>query len=160
MKEASCQGDLLPCLASFGTNAHVYSSDVSTMTTASTLINSSPKEVANGLPKPISARRKFSISIPPRTANEIMSGGGLKTPTHSIKTQSPNGSYTSDGILSKSGRQRQLSMSSADAENAMDLSNDDEIEGNPRKRGSSDTVDYPRRRATIAVSPNDDPWCP
>ena len=128
---------------------------------AATAVQISPTSNSTGSPKdtkdgPVSAksatRRKFSISIPSRTANGNLPS--LKTPTHA-GLKSPDESYnSSDGILgsNKSGRRRGLSLSSADQDTVMAESNDNETETvNPRKRGSTDTVDYPRRRATIAV---------
>lgn len=108
----------------------------------------SPKDTTSA--KSIAARRKFSISIPSRSVNGSVAS--LKTPTHSAMTPDEHYNSGTDSIFSKSIRQRGMSCSSADGENAIEESMDVDGENlNPRKRSSNDTVDYPRRRATIAV---------
>ena len=97
-------------------------------------------------PKSAASRKKFSIAIPPRLSNGTVAP--MKTPTLPLK--SPDDTYSNDGILGKT-RRRGMSNSSADQDNLMDGTIDHEQDGNPRKRSNADTIDYPRRRATIAV---------
>ncbi|MCJ1294842.1 hypothetical protein MMC34_006401 [Xylographa carneopallida] len=99
----------------------------------------------NSAPKSSALRRKFSISIPPRPPNGTMAP--MKTPTLPLK--SPDDSYSNDGILGKT-RRRGMSNSSGDQDNLMDGTIDHEQDANPRKRSNAETIDYPRRRATIA----------
>ena len=120
--------------------------------TVSSNSTGSPKDTTD---RPASAkptsRRKFSITIPSRATNGNLAS--LKTPTHA-GLKSPDEAYnSSDGVPAKNGRRRGLSNSSADQDTIMaDLNENEVVEAiNPRKRGSTDTVDYPRRRATIAV---------
>ena len=77
-----------------------------------------------------------------------------RTPTHSLK--SPNGSHSSDSILGINGaklrRRRRRSTSSTDQGATLEGSQVDiEPDRNPKKRSDADPVDYPRKRATVAV---------
>ena len=100
----------------------------------------------------------FSISLP--SAAEAMdnpqpmgspSAGSMRTPTHPLR--SPTGSLSAEGILGNAGRQRHMSTSSMDRDVAIEGIDipTSEPRPNPRKRPSSDALEYPRRRATIAV---------
>lgn len=108
------------------------------------------------------SRDKFDINIPsPQLSLSI--NGDLTSPT-SLK--SPNGrrgtTFSREGILGSAQKARNLSQSSADRVSVTNgLQNrqnqnqngtsDDGV--NPLKRRSTDAgIDYPRRRATIAVS--------
>lgn len=73
---------------------------------------------------------------------------------------SPNGFFSGNGILNGSYRKRHRGMSQSSGTDR-EMSNDAQTQAsgptshdnrsNPKKRPSTDTIDYPRRRATIAV---------
>ena len=110
------------------------------MTAATSNGGSSPKDTASV--KSSSSRRKFSASVPTRAVN-----GNMKAPAHA-------GKFSEDNVNDNTpSRPRALSNSSGDPEIILENTTEHDFEnGNPRKRGSTDTIDYPRRRATIAVS--------
>ena len=111
-----------------------------TATTTTSNGGSSPKD--NASTKSSSSRRKYSISIPTKNIN-----GNKKPPTHAEKSSDDNFSDV------RTNRRRTLSNSSGDHEMVSEnMAEHDSENANPRKRGSTDTIDYPRRRATIAVS--------
>jgi len=108
------------------------------------------------------SRDKFAVDLPsPRlqlitNGNGVNGNGNLNSPN---PLKSPNArrvqSFSREGILGSAQKARNLSQSSGDRESMTNgLQNrptsDDGI--NPLKRRSTDAgVDYPRRRATIAV---------
>ena len=93
-------------------------------------------------PKP----KKVSVSAP-ETPNGIRSP--LKTPTYSMR--SPDDSYNDNGPSKRPGHGRSLSNSSMEEDDQAGANTGTDAKGNPRKRGSTDMADHPRRRATIAV---------
>jgi hypothetical protein len=114
----------------------------------------SPSIVAPSSQLPPSSRG-FSISVPPTSESPVENGyGDLKTPTRPMK--SPNGSFNADGIFGNGrGQRNSMTQSDTERENAvedgMELGPSHETRPNPKKRPSSDAIEYPRRRATIAV---------
>lgn len=106
------------------------------------------------------AREKYKIDIPsPKGLQLTTNGSGALTSPNPLKT--PNArrlaNFSRDGILGSAQKARNLSQSSADRESMTNgnqstrPASDDGI--NPLKRRSTDAgMDYPRRRATIAVS--------
>lgn len=125
----------------------------------------SPTSATGGGRKFPMTRNKFTIDIPsPRlqlvtngTVNGINGNGSLNSPN---PLKSPTArrvqSFSREGIIGSAQKARNLSQSSGDRESMINgLQNkpnsDDGI--NPLKRRSTDAgLDYPRRRATIAVS--------
>ncbi|CAJ2513886.1 Uu.00g020050.m01.CDS01 [Anthostomella pinea] len=100
-----------------------------------------------GRPFPLQSRENFSIDVPSPQLNPV-DGSSLKSPT-AVKSQRI-ASFSREGILGSAQKTRNLSQTTEQASNGMqkDLS-DDGI--NPLKRRNTDaTIDYPRRRATIA----------
>ncbi|KAI0017489.1 hypothetical protein F4780DRAFT_588089 [Xylariomycetidae sp. FL0641] len=97
-------------------------------------------------PFPLPSRDNFSIDIPSPQLNPA-NGSALKSPT-AIKAQRT--SFSREGILGSAQKARNLSQSTEQATNGMQKApSDDGV--NPLKRRNTDaTVDYPRRRATIA----------
>lgn len=114
------------------------------------------------------SRDKFGIDIPnsprlqPNTngnhVNGVNGNGNLNSPN---PLKSPNArrvqNFSREGILGSAQKARNLSQSSGDREsmtndlNQNRQNSDDGI--NPLKRRNTDAgIDYPRRRATIAVS--------
>jgi hypothetical protein len=77
----------------------------------------------------------------------------MKTPTRPLK--SPNGSFSADGLFSSMLHRESMTQSDTERDSAiedgMDLGPNNESRPNPKKRPSSDAIEYPRRRATIAV---------
>lgn len=114
------------------------------------------------------SRDKFSIEVPsPRlhlNTNGLNNGNGNGNLNSPNPLKSPNArrmaNFSREGILGSAQKARNLSQSSGDREsianglrngNSNKAGSDDGI--NPLKRRSTDAgVDYPRRRATIAVS--------
>lgn len=107
------------------------------------------------------SRDKFSIDIPTPHLQLVTNGaingnsnGNLHSPN---PLKSPTNrrmqSFSREGILGSAQKARNLSQSSGDREsmiNGLKQNSDDGI--NPLKRRSTDAgIDYPRRRATIAV---------
>lgn len=100
--------------------------------------------------------RDFSIEIPSPQLTAT-NGNVLKSPTSLKSARTP--SFSREGILGSAQKARNLSQSSENRPDAMSNgmkvqvgSDDDGI--NPLKRRATDAgVDYPRRRATIAVRP-------
>lgn len=104
---------------------------------------------------PLPSREGFSIEIPSPQLNAINGGNSLKSPTSlkSARTQS----FSREGILGSAQKARNLSQSSENRpealSNGMQNGQSDEGSINPlKRRNTSAEVDYPRRRATIAVS--------
>jgi hypothetical protein len=108
------------------------------------------------------SRDKFDIGIPsPRlsivTNGDLMSPNSLKSPTGRRMS-----TFSREGILGSAQKARNLSQCSADRESTTNglqsrqnqtQNQNSEETGNPLKRRSTDAgIDYPRRRATIAVS--------
>jgi len=111
------------------------------------------------------SRDKFTVDIPsPRlqlatNGNGAVNGNGTLSSPNPLK--SPNNrrmqNFSREGILGSAQKARNLSQSSGDRESMTNglqstrQASDDGI--NPLKRRSTDAgIDYPRRRATIAVS--------
>jgi hypothetical protein len=123
----------------------------------------SPTSVTGGGRQQFSmSRDKFQIDIPEDQLTLITNGNGhvngnLSSPN---PLKSPNGrriaGFSREGILGSAQKARNLSQSSGDRESMTNgiqnrQNSDDGI--NPLKRRSTDAgIDYPRRRATIAVS--------
>ncbi|KAH9993663.1 hypothetical protein F4779DRAFT_230133 [Xylariaceae sp. FL0662B] len=107
----------------------------------------------SGRPFPLPSRENFSIEVPSPQINPVTNGSTLKSPT-AIKAQHTTG-FSREGILGPAQKARNLSQSSEarpeqTSTNGMQKASSDEG-GNPLKRRNTDaTVDYPRRRATIA----------
>jgi len=112
------------------------------------------------------SRDKFNIDIPSPRLQLITNGNGINGngTLHSPNPlKSPNSrrvqNFSREGILGSAQKARNLSQSSGDRESMTNgvqhrQNSDDGI--NPLKRRSTDAgIDYPRRRATIAVSMND-----
>jgi len=104
---------------------------------------------------PLPTRDTFSIDVP---SPQLVVGNGmgaLKSPTV-IKTQH-NPGFTREGILGAAQKARNMSQSSSETRpseaNGLQKLPSDDDGINPLKRRNTDAgVDYPRRRATIAVS--------
>ena len=109
---------------------------------------------------PLSGREAFTVEVPSATLTAITNGAGMagiKSPSD-LKSQRNNTSFSRDGILGAAHKARTMSQ-----QNAIDISangstgsaskSGDDIDNlNPLKRRNTDVgVDYPRRRATIAV---------
>jgi hypothetical protein len=120
----------------------------STSTTVTTV-----PPIPRGFPLP--TRDSFSIEVPAPQLGANGAGGGLKSPT-ALKTQRTP-SFSRDGILGAAQKARNMSASSSEHRpsegNGLKLQvNSDEETINPLKRRNTESgVDYPRRRATIAV---------
>lgn len=110
------------------------------------------------------SRDKFTIDIPsPRlqpvtNGNKIVNGNGSLTSPNPLKSPSARRmqSFAREGILGSAQKARNLSQSSGDREpmiNGVQSARQHSDDGiNPLKRRSTDAgIDYPRRRATIAV---------
>lgn len=100
--------------------------------------------------------RDFSIEIPsplPQLATSTNGVNSLKSPTALKSARNP--SFSREGILGSAQKARNLSQSSDNRPDTVSngiqkASSDEGI--NPLKRRNTDAgVDYPRRRATIAV---------
>lgn len=100
----------------------------------------------------MNARDNFTIEVPNATLSVIQNGfaGHLKSPSD-LKSQRTS-SFSREGILGVGQKARNPSQSTADSiHNGMSKAPSDEG-SNPLKRRNTDVgVDYPRRRATIAV---------
>ncbi|RYP72214.1 hypothetical protein DL771_004344 [Monosporascus sp. 5C6A] len=105
----------------------------------------------SGRPFPLPSRDSFTIDAPTPQLNTASNGSPLKSPS-AAKIQRT--SFSKDGILGAAQKARNLSQSSdTRSEQAANLlqkiPSDDGV--NPLKRRNTEaTVDYPRRRATIA----------
>lgn len=105
----------------------------------------------SGRPFPLPSRETFSIDTSGSHLGATTNGNSLKSPTAS-KIQRT--SFSKDGILGAAQKARNLSQSSESrseqlANGLQKAPSDDGI--NPLKRRNTEaTVDYPRRRATIA----------
>ena len=111
------------------------------------------------------SRDKFSIDVPTPQLTLITNGNGSLHSPNPLKTPTARrlANFSREGILGSAQKARNLSQSSGDRESITNgLHNrqngngtsDDGI--NPLKRRSTDAgIDYPRRRATIAVSNSD-----
>ncbi|KAI0403732.1 hypothetical protein F4802DRAFT_276068 [Xylaria palmicola] len=109
---------------------------------------------SSGRPFPLPSRDTFSIDVSSPQLNPI-NGSSVKSPS-GIKPQR-NPSFSREGILGSAQKARNLSQASeqlgpaALGANGMQKSPSEEGTINPLKRRNTDaTVDYPRRRATIA----------
>ncbi|KAK8090587.1 C6 finger domain-containing protein [Apiospora phragmitis] len=109
---------------------------------------------STGRPYPLPSRDSFSIEVPSPQLKPV-NGSTLKSPT-SAKVQKTSG-FSREGILGSAQKARNLSQSSEvrsdpyTTVNGMSKGSSDEGTINPLKRRNTDaTVDYPRRRATIA----------
>jgi hypothetical protein len=108
------------------------------------------------------SRDKFQIDIPENHLTLVTNGNGqvngnLTSPN---PLKSPNArrvaTFSREGILGSAQKARNLSQSSGDREsmtNGLQQNRQNSDDGiNPLKRRSTDAgIDYPRRRATIAV---------
>jgi hypothetical protein len=107
---------------------------------------------------PLPSREGFSIEIPSSQMAAQIGGNILKSPTSLKSGRAP--SFSREGILGSAQKARNLSQSSENRPetlgNGMQKAPSDEGSINPLKRRntSTDAVDYPRRRATIAVRAN------
>ncbi|RYP51984.1 hypothetical protein DL768_002780 [Monosporascus sp. mg162] len=105
----------------------------------------------SGRPFPLPSRDSFAIEAPTPQLNTASNGSPLKSPS-AAKIQRT--SFSKDGILGAAQKARNLSQSSdtrsEQAANGLQkIPSDDGV--NPLKRRNTEaTVDYPRRRATIA----------
>lgn len=125
--------------------------------TMSSSPEASPTSAVGGGKRFSMSREKFTVDIPSPHLSIITNGNGSLPSPNSLK--SPNGRrvahFSREGILSSAQKTRNLSQSSADRESITNglqnrQNSDDGI--NPLKRRSTDAgIDYPRRRATIAV---------
>lgn len=111
---------------------------------------------------PLPSREGFSIEIPSPQLNAINGGNALKSPT-SLKSARAQ-SFSREGILGSAQKARNLSQSSDNRpetlSNGMQNGQSDDGSINPlKRRNTSAEVDYPRRRATIAVRPTGDSDC-
>lgn len=122
----------------------------------------SPTSTAGGGRQNFSmSRDKFQIEVPENHLTLVTNGNGQINGTLTSPTplKSPNArrvaSFSREGILGSAQKARNLSQSSGDRESMTNgiqnrQNSDDGI--NPLKRRSTDAgIDYPRRRATIAV---------
>ncbi|RYP26118.1 hypothetical protein DL767_008158 [Monosporascus sp. MG133] len=105
----------------------------------------------SGRPFPLPSRDSFAIDAPTPQLNTASNGSPLKSPS-AAKIQRT--SFSKDGILGAAQKARNLSQSSdTRSEQTINglqkIPSDDGV--NPLKRRNTEaTVDYPRRRATIA----------
>jgi hypothetical protein len=100
---------------------------------------------------PLPARDNFTIEMPSSLAPMPNGNSILKSPTDLKIQRTP--SFSRDGMLGAAQKARHLSQSSEALSNGAlkDHSHSDD-NSNPLKRRNTDAgVDYPRRRATIAV---------
>jgi hypothetical protein len=105
---------------------------------------------------PVPNREDFSIDIPASNLATTNGSGSIKSPLKSpsaLKTQR-QASFSREGILGSAQKARNMSQSSDSRQEAVSMQKESSEEGtNPLKRRNTDAgVDYPRRRATIAVS--------
>lgn len=99
------------------------------------------------------SRDSFSIDVTSSTLTTIPNGAaGIRSPTHLKSQRTP--SFSRDAIMGSASKPRHLSQSSDSIQNgnpSTTKAGSDE-DSNPLKRRNTDVgVDYPRRRATIAV---------
>lgn len=108
-------------------------------------------------PFPAPSRENFSIDIPASALTATNGNGSsksaLKSPT-ALKTQRQP-SFSREGILGSAQKARNMSQSSDNRLESIAMQQEGSDDGgNPLKRRSTDAgLDYPRRRATIAVCP-------
>lgn len=104
-------------------------------------------------PFTVPARDSFSLELPISSLTAMSADASLKSPVSYKNQRTP--SFSREGILSASQKSRHLSQSSDNRPDSMSngaqkVSSDEG--SNPLKRRNTETgVDYPRRRATIAV---------
>ena len=98
------------------------------------------------------SRDNFIIDISATQLNAMpINGSMLKSPGNNPKLQRTS-SFSREGILGAAQKARHLSQSSESLTNGTQKQSVSDEESNPLKRRNADTtVDYPRRRATIAV---------
>lgn len=107
---------------------------------------------------PLPSREGFSIEIPSPQLNAANGGNALKSPA-SLKS-ARTASFSREGILGSAQKARNLSQSSDNrpetlANGMQNGQQSDDGSVNPLKRRNTSTeIDYPRRRATIAVRAN------
>lgn len=114
----------------------------------------SPHSATTTRPFPVPSRDNFAIDVPTPSLSAT-NGNGLKSPLKSptaLKTQR-QASFTREGILGSAQKARNMSQSSDNRQDSLGMLKDGSDEcTNPLKRRNTDaSVDYPRRRATIAV---------
>ncbi|KAI4602965.1 hypothetical protein KJ359_008186 [Pestalotiopsis sp. 9143b] len=101
---------------------------------------------------PLPNRDNFTVEIPPLSVGANANGSSLKSPNSAKAARTTN--FSRDGILGSAQKARNMSQSSEARPEQMTIelqkvSSDENM--NPLKRRNTDaTVDYPRRRATIA----------
>ncbi|KAI1853111.1 hypothetical protein JX265_011392 [Neoarthrinium moseri] len=106
---------------------------------------------SSGRQFPLPSRENFAIEVPSQP-HSASNGSSLKSPSSAKAARTTN--FSREGILGSAQKARNLSQSSEARPDtlAVDLqkvSSDENI--NPLKRRNTDaTIDYPRRRATIA----------
>ncbi|KAH8681526.1 hypothetical protein BX600DRAFT_375253 [Xylariales sp. PMI_506] len=103
---------------------------------------------------PISTRDNFNIELPSPQLNTTINGSTLKSPS-ATKTARAAAGFSREGILGSSASQKGLMTQSTEARSDQTANGNHKNSGdestNPLKRRNTDaTVDYPRRRATIA----------
>jgi hypothetical protein len=99
----------------------------------------------------LSGRENFTIEVPNSSLSGISNGSGstLKSPSD-LKSQTAS-SFARDGILGAAQKGRNMAQVNEALANGANHTPSDEG-SNPLKRRNTDAgVDYPRRRATIAV---------
>lgn len=99
---------------------------------------------------PMPTRESFTIEMPNATLTAVPNGSniGLKSPNDPNPHHTPT--ITREGILGAAQKARNAAQVSDSFSNGLAPSSDDG--SNPLKRRNTDAgVDYPRRRATIAV---------
>lgn len=133
------------------------------MSPSSTSTNESSHSVAGGMTAtsqppvryPLPSREGFSIEIPSPQLATANGANALKSPTSLESARAA--SFNREGILGKAQKARNLSQSSDNRPeplaNGMQTGQQSDDAGvNPlKRRNTSVDVDYPRRRATIAV---------
>lgn len=105
---------------------------------------------------PLPSREGFSVEIPSPHLHAT-NGNALKSPTSLKSGRAP--SFSREGIIGSAQKARNLSQSSDNRpdtlQNGMQNVQSDDGSINPlKRRNTSVEVDYPRRRATIAVCAN------
>lgn len=105
-------------------------------------------------PYPIPSRENFTIEVPSQQLTSGTNGtNAIKSPTSLKGARTP--SFSREGILGSAQKARNLSQSSENRPDAGQNGTKQEPSddgSNPLKRRNTDAgVDYPRRRATIAV---------
>jgi len=125
------------------------------MTPSST--GDSPRSATGNAGRPFTmpSRDTFTVEVPSPQLSAVTNGNPIKSPI-SLKTQRTP-SFSREGILGSAQKARNLSQSSENRPDGVPngvhkAPSVGEESSNPLKRRNTDAgVDYPRRRATIAV---------